>query len=269
MFNNPAVSHEVQDLIQSRLTTIASKYQVTILYACESGSRAWGFPSPDSDYDVRFIYAHPRAWYLRLEEGVDVIDLAVENNPAGLLDIGGWDLRKTLRLLRKSNPVIWEWLQSPICYQVQVGQAMQFRELRSAFDAFYSPISACHHYLSICHNTMARELTGPTVKIKKYFYMLRPLLVALWIEKYQTIPPMELVPLLALLDDKPEVVSRINELMAKKQYADEKNPISRIPVLDDFLKEEMGRLQGVAKLLPVAKADVVALDKLYQSLLGL
>jgi uncharacterized protein len=117
MMINPAVSLEARNLIEARLANLATEHQINIIYACESGSRAWGFPSPDSDYDVRFIYTHPWPWYLSLEEGADVIDLPLEDSPVGVLDIGGWDLRKTLRLMRKSNPVIWEWLQSPMGYQ--------------------------------------------------------------------------------------------------------------------------------------------------------
>ena len=267
MPNIPPVSMEAKALIEARLATIANEHQVNIIYACESGSRAWGFPSPDSDYDVRFIYAHPWAWYLALEEGGDVIELPIEDSPAGLLDLGGWDLRKTLRLLRKSNPVIWEWLQSPIVYQA--GQTNRFRELHGVFDTFYSPISACHHYLSICRNTMERELGGSQVKIKKYLYMLRPLLAAMWIERYHTVPPMELVPLLCLLGGQPEITNCIDGLMARKQHTDEQIPIARIPELDDFLTLELGRLQEVAKLLPSAKVDKTGLDKLFQEFLGL
>jgi predicted nucleotidyltransferase len=262
-----SVSSDAKTLIDTRLATIANEHQVNIVYACESGSRAWGFPSPDSDYDVRFIYAHPWTWYLTLEEGDDVIDLPIEDSPAGLLDLGGWDLRKTLRLLRKSNPVIWEWLQSPICYQAE--STGHFRDLRGVFDPFYSPISACHHYLSICRNTMERELNGGHVKIKKYFYMLRPLLAAAWIEHYHTVPPMEMAPLLRLLDDQPDITSCIDGLMERKQHTDEQIPIARIPELDGFLTRELGRLQEATKLLPSAKGNKADLDKLFQEYLGL
>lgn len=263
----PPVSSEAKTLIENRLATIANEHQVSIIYACESGSRAWGFPSPDSDYDVRFIYSHPLEWYLAIEEGEDVIDLPIEDSPAGLLDLGGWDLRKTLRLLRKSNPVIWEWLQSPICYQDE--QTGCFWDLRGMFDPFYSPISACHHYLSICRNTMERELNGGQVKIKKYFYMLRPLLAAAWIECYHTVPPMELAHLLQLLDDQPEITNCIDALMEQKQHTDEQIPITRIPGLDGFLVRELARLQEAAKLLPSAKGNKAGLDKLFQEYLGL
>jgi uncharacterized protein len=262
---NAMIAEETRSLIEIRLASIESEHQVKIIYACESGSRAWGFPSPDSDYDVRFIYVHPLEWYLSLDEERDVIDLAIEDTPAGLLDFGGWDLRKTLRLLSKSNPVIWEWLQSPICYQSN----LDLREYRNILDPFYSPIAACHHYLSICRNTMNQALIGPSVKIKKYFYMLRPLLAAAWIERYQMVPPMELAHLLPLLDDQPEIKKCIINLQERKQHVDEQVPIPRIATIDDFLMNEVARLQKAAKILPVYTGDKATLDRLFQQWLGL
>ncbi|MEM6906851.1 MAG: nucleotidyltransferase domain-containing protein, partial [Pseudomonadota bacterium] len=96
--------------IMAKLTGIERDFGVRILFAIESGSRAWGFPSPDSDYDVRFVYVHPTDWYLSLTPGRDVIELPIRDD----LDIGGWDLRKALNLLLKPNPVMLEWLSSPI-----------------------------------------------------------------------------------------------------------------------------------------------------------
>ncbi len=261
------IAAETRNLIETRLASIEAEHQVNIIYACESGSRAWGFPSPDSDYDVRFIYVHPMEWYLKLDEDRDVIDLPIEDTPVGLLDIGGWDLRKTLRLLGKANPIVWEWLQSPICYQAEQTQA--FRELRNVLDPFYSPVTACHHYLSICRNTMDQALTGPSVKIKKYFYMLRPLLAAAWIERYHSIPPMELMLLLPILDDQPEIKNAIVGLQERKQHIDEQVPIPHIVMIDDYLGSELKRLQEAAKLLPVATGDRAGLDRLFQKYVGL
>jgi len=266
MPENTYVSPEVQSLIEQRLASIAAEYQVTILHACESGSRAWGFPSPDSDYDVRFIYLHPWQWYLSLEEGRDVIDLPIEEHAAGLLDLGGWDLRKTLRLLEKSNPVIWEWLQSPIVYQDAPTENLS--QCRMLLDSFYSPIKACHHYLSICRNTMDQALLGREVKIKKYFYMLRPLLAAGWIERYRTIPPMELAPLLPLLDENPEVRNAVLDLQERKRHIDEQIPIARIALLDEFLMTEASRLQAVAKDLPTSNGDQAEINRLFHRFLG-
>ncbi|PPD43796.1 MAG: hypothetical protein CTY16_12735 [Methylobacter sp.] len=266
MPHSPFLSSEARTLIGTHLAALAAEHQVKIVYACESGSRAWGFPSPDSDYDVRFIYVHPKTWYLALEEGRDVIDLPIVDSVVGLLDFGGWDVRKTLRLARKSNPVIWEWLQSPKIYQgFDIGHKLS---LRDKLDPFYSPITACHHYLSLARGTMERELGDPTVKIKKYFYMLRPLLAAAWIERYREVPPMELTPLLALLDGQPAIKASIDDLLKRKQVTDEQVPIARITVIDDFLAKELARLQESAKQLPAAAGDPAVLDGLFLAFLG-
>jgi predicted nucleotidyltransferase len=266
MSTKPLITTEAQALIETRLASIADEHQIKVLYACESGSRAWGFPSPDSDYDVRFIYVHPWSWYMSLEEERDVIDFPLEETYAGLLDLGGWDLRKTLRLLRKSNPVIWKWLQSPICYHLS---QPHFQEYRPILDPYYSPIAACHHYLSICSHTMDQAFVGPSVKIKKYFYMLRPLLAAAWIERYHSVPPMELAHLLPLLDDQVEIQNCIVDLQERKRHIDEQVPIARIAMLDDFLGRELMRLQEAAKLLPAGTANKASLDRLFQQCLGL
>ena len=103
--------------ITAALAALEAQHGIRILYACESGSRAWGFPSPDSDYDVRFIYVHPLDWYLGLDEGPDTLNFPVDDE----LDLAGWELRKTLRLLRGSNAALFEWLQSPIVYHEAPG----------------------------------------------------------------------------------------------------------------------------------------------------
>lgn len=257
----PTIPAEVRQLIQTRLSELAALHRIKIFYAVESGSRAWGFPSPDSDYDVRFIYAHPRDWYLSLEEQRDVLDLPLEHHALGLLDLGGWDLRKTLRLARKSNPVIWEWLQSPMVYQGLEPERVQ--ALRGVLDPFYSPIAACHHYLSLARGTMGRELQGATVKIKKYFYMIRPLLAAMWIERHLEIPPMEFMPLLALLDKEPSIRAAIDGLLTLKRHTDESVPILRVAEIDLFLAMELKRLQEASKTLPAAAGDLGMLDGLF------
>jgi len=250
----------VRQLVETRLADLAVVNGVEILFACESGSRAWGFPSPDSDYDVRFIYAHPLPWYVSVEEGRDVIETSLEETAEGLLDLGGWDLRKTLRLIRKSNPVIWEWLQSPIIYQGFTDQSL--REIRQILDPFYSPVAACHHYLGLCRGTMGRALVGDSVGIKKYFYMLRPILAALWIERYESVPPMEFHLLLGILDGQPELLDHISGLLEQKQHMDERVPIPRIPLLDRFLEEQLYRLKETAPRLPAATGDIDSLNRL-------
>jgi len=258
------VSDAVKSLARERLEGVAASERVRIVYACESGSRAWGFPSPDSDYDIRFIYAHDPEWYLSVEEGRDVFEAPIERHELGEIDLGGWDLRKTLRLARKSNPVIWEWLQSPILYQE--ASARTASDFRAAIDPCFSPIAACHHYLSMCRGTMERELTGPEAKIKKYFYMLRPLLAAAWIERYGGVPPMEFEPLLSLLGD--PLNAQVRELLDRKVKSDERIPIPRLPIIDAFLERELARLTAAAATLPSGKADIEALDGLLRNLSG-
>jgi len=112
--------------ILDALRRVERDHDVEIVFACESGSRGWGFSSPDSDYDVRFVYRHCAEWYLTATERAgkgqpqrDVIELPIDAE----LDVGGWDLRKALRLLDNSNPTLWEWLRSPIVYREQPGTA--------------------------------------------------------------------------------------------------------------------------------------------------
>ena len=101
-----------KSIIES-IQSIEKDEHVVAFYVCESGSRAWGFPSSDSDYDVRFLYMHPVDWYLSIEPKRDVIEKPIDNQ----LDINGWVLKKALSLFRKSNPPLLEWLGSPIIYQ--------------------------------------------------------------------------------------------------------------------------------------------------------
>src|SRR5690606_19278768 len=104
----------MNNMIEEKLCQIESENEIKILYACESGSRAWGFPSPNSDYDVRFIYVQHLDWHLSMKDHKDSIDLPINKD----LDIGGWEIKKALGLLWRSNPPLLEWLNSPIVYQV-------------------------------------------------------------------------------------------------------------------------------------------------------
>jgi predicted nucleotidyltransferase len=152
--------------IVKELIEIEKKYEVKIIYACESGSRAWGFASQDSDYDVRFIYVHPKVWYLTIADKRDVIEIPFD----GGLDINGWDIRKSLKLLRKSNSSLLEWLSSPIRYRNVKPVMNALVELST--DAFL-PESSCHHYLSMAQNIVANLKDGEEVKVKSYMYSLR------------------------------------------------------------------------------------------------
>jgi predicted nucleotidyltransferase len=198
----------MESTIKEHLRHIEREHEVRILMAVESGSRAWGFPSPNSDYDARFVYVHPRKWYLSLDERRDVI----EEKCTDLLDINGWDLRKALTFYRKTNPVIYEWLQSPIIYQQDVNFVSA---LIGAKDKFFSPKPGVHHYLSMAERVFA-DCTGEEVKLKKYFYALRAALSARWIVENESCPPMELKPLLRLVPESTQVDAILQLIDDKK-----------------------------------------------------
>jgi predicted nucleotidyltransferase len=195
-----------------------------------------------------------------------VIDRPIERHALGEIDMGGWDIRKTLRLALKSNPVIWEWLQSPIVYQ-KISEDIA-TTLRDGIASCYSPVAACHHYLAICRGTMERELGGTEVKIKKYFYMLRPILAASWIERFKTVPPMEFEPLRAMLDGRNEINSAVEDLLEQKRSTDERVPIPRVKEVDGFLESELSRLTDAASRLPAALRHGNVPDHLLRSLIG-
>jgi predicted nucleotidyltransferase len=171
-----------REKIQAELDAIERDYGERILHAIESGSRAWGFPSADSDYDVRIIYAHPRDWYLSVREQRDVIEKPI----SGDLDIGGWDLRKTLKLMAGGNAVVHEWLGSPIVYRQSAADMEMLTDLaRQAFD----PRAAFYHYFAMS----AKKLdvaAGEAVTAKRVLYGMRTLLCARWVTDSGTAPPM-------------------------------------------------------------------------------
>jgi len=175
--------------IQRKLPEIEREHNVRILYAIESGSRAWGFESTDSDYDVRFIYVHAKNWYLNILPKRDVIEYPIEN----VFDFSGWDLRKTFFLMNKSNPVLFEWLRSPIVY---LKDDYFFQIIDELSKIYFSPISSIYHYLHMANGNFRQYLQTDIVKTKKYFYVIRPILACLWIEKFNESPPMEFEKLL-------------------------------------------------------------------------
>jgi uncharacterized protein len=222
--------------ILNGLKEIEEQAEVRIIYACESGSRAWGFPSRDSDYDVRFIYLHPLDWYLSITEKKDVIEQPIND----LLDINGWDLRKALKLFRKSNPPLLEWLQSPIVYLEKYSIPQKIRNLSPLT---FSPKSCMYHYLSMAKGNFREYLQGELVKTKKYFYVLRPILACLWIESKNTMPPMEFEVLVSSLLPDGALKNEIQELLRRKKAGDELSLEPKIEVINEFLDKEISHLE--------------------------
>ena len=216
----------MRDLILKKLHEIEQGENVKVLLAVESGSRAWGFASRDSDYDVRFIYVRPKEDYLRLEKVRDVIELPIE----GELDINGWDLCKTLRLLRASNPTLFEWFSSPIVY-LETPFADEFRSFMAEY---FSSKRGLSHYLSMAGSNYREYLKGDTVKAKKYFYVLRPVLACQWILDHGTPPPMLFSELMeAELD--PELKPDVDRLLDVKKNAPEVKTIPKIERINQYL----------------------------------
>ena len=252
----------MEQLIRQRLKIIEHDFGVQVLYACESGSRAWCFASQDSDWDVRFIYLHPPAWYLAIdvERKRDVIE-----HLDGKLDISGWDLRKALWLFHKSNPPLIEWLTSPLVYIDRHGLAAR---LRSLLDLYYSPAACRHHYLHMARGNFREYLRGETVRTKKYLYVLRPLLALRWIETNGGPPPMPFDTLVDGLLPQGPLKSIVQDLLTRKKSGHELDQGPRIELLSRFLEAELARLETAMKNLRQAeKPSTEPLNELFREML--
>lgn len=226
---------DIEREIQESLDAIEEKYDVRILLAVESGSRAWGFASPDSDYDVRFIYMYRPEEYLRIDPMKDVIEWQLDE----VMDINGWDLKKALIAFAKGNPNIIEWANSPIVYRKADG----WDSIRDTAFNYFSEKSALCHYYGTANSTYQKFLLGDHVRYKKYFYALRPLLCCRWIERYHEIPPMEFHKLLDLFDGTEEDLNEtlydaVRELLVRKAETEEKDLNPQMSVIIDFIREE-------------------------------
>lgn len=213
--------------ISEKLREIESKEHVKIIMAVESGSRAWGFESPDSDYDVRFIYVHSKEEYLRLDEVRDVIEWQLDD----VLDINGWDVKKALQLLYKSNPTVFEWRASPIIYR---GSA-EFERLKELLPVYFSKKKGLYYYLHMAETNYREYLKTDEVRIKKYFYVLRPLLAAKWILDYNCPPPMLFSELMREELDA-ALKSEVDRLLKMKREFPEMGVAPRVQILNDYIE---------------------------------
>ncbi|MDB5972804.1 MAG: hypothetical protein JWQ90_5254 [Hydrocarboniphaga sp.] len=229
--------------IRERLTQLEQTHRVKVLHAIESGSRAWGFASPDSDYDGRFIYVNEPDWYFSVNEARDVIETPIEDEGGVVFDVNGWDLRKALRLLAKSNPVLIEWLQSPIVYAAMPQFAAEMLELARQF---HSPKAAHYHYFHMARKNFREHLCGERVRLKKYFYVIRPVLACLWIERGMGIPPMTLTALLDGVLPQGVVRDDILRLRLEKIRTPEFGEGPPLPAIQSFLSAEIERLSAIA-----------------------
>ncbi len=255
------IEREIIKSILERLTEIENENGVEILYAVESGSRAWGFESPDSDYDVRFIYRHKPEWYISVMPKRDVIEYPVSE----LLDFSGWDISKALFLLNKSNPVLFEWLNSPIVYRSNESALEQFR---SASELYFSPKSCIYHYLHMAKGNFREYLQKDLVRVKKYFYVLRPLCACMWIEKHDEAPPMNFESLLQGLSLEAELLESIDKLLIQKRKGLESETADKITVINDFIEKKIDYFSEKASAFNAAeKPRTDKLDQLLRTLI--
>jgi predicted nucleotidyltransferase len=208
----PEMNGEKVALIDTLLDRIAREHDVFLPLAIESGSRAWGFASPDSDYDCRFVFVRRIAGHITPWPARDVIEFPPEDD----LDANGWDLGKALRLLLKGNAVIVEWLRSPVIYR---GQAW-FRDSFLEFAQHAATREAIgRHYLHLGERQRRVYFgDGTNVSQKKIFYALRPAATLRWLRKHpgEAIAPMHFPTLMAECDPPAELRSEVADLMRRK-----------------------------------------------------
>lgn len=258
------VSDEARQRALDRLDNIAREEGIRILLAVESGSRAWGFPSPDSDYDVRFIYARSRDWYLSIVPGRDVIERPI----VGDMDVGGWDVKKALWLLCRGNATPIEWLASPIVYRSELAAVEALRAFVAGLQGRERWRS---HYLSLGRRQMELADRGDgQVKLKRYFYALRPACALAWLRQRPTEPPpMCLFELMDGIDLAPRVRAVVEELVERKRNTAEFGYGPRIPKLDRFIESEFGAARDLASVRKAEAAAPLALaDQVFRRIIG-
>ena len=252
------IPDDVREETMRRLRQIEYDEGVRVLYACESGSRAWGFASPDSDFDVRFLYVHPPAWYLSIEKRRDVIERPILDE----LDVSGWDLRKALGLLRKSNPVLGEWLGSPIVY-LDRDPAFTDR-LRGAWRQHFAPRAGGHHYYNMARRTHTAYLQEEQIVRKRYFYALRPLLAVRWIEAGRGPVPTPFADLVAAVLPEGTIRGELDALLGAKRAGGETDRGPRLPALNAFIERELERLAPALRTFARPEDDPESLSALFR-----
>lgn len=250
---------EMEARIKEELNKIEAAEGVRIIWSAESGSRAWGFASPDSDYDVRFIYVRNKVDYLRLDKVRDVIEWRLDD----VLDISGWDIRKALELLYKSNPTLFEWCASPIIYK----ETEEAQWLKDILPQYFSMKKSLYHYLSMAKSNYHKYLQGEEVRLKKYFYVLRPILAAQWILDKKCAPPMQFA---TLVDTELEEAMKpqVSRLLAMKKNTPEMGTAPKIEEINRYIDRKLEEIQSAAEALDNTEAEWDALNELFLRMLA-
>jgi uncharacterized protein len=226
--------------IITRLRSIEHEHRVRIPLAVESGSRAWGFPSPDSDYDCRFIYVPHIDDELSLFQRRDVIETPL----TPVFDVNGWELRKAFKLMLKGNAVVLEWLTSPITY---FGDAGFKADLLAFGSKVYRREVLAHHHLAMLRSQQARFFSDPSsVPLKKLFYVLRSAMAlrVLRLGSENSLLPMQIQRLIALAQLDPETQKLIGDLIAQKAETGE---LGEGPLPEPFARLIMGEVEAASR----------------------
>jgi predicted nucleotidyltransferase len=244
--------------IIQHIKQLEAEKDIKVLLACETGSRAWGFPSPDSDYDIRMIYVHRQDWYLSIRDKKDSIEYMSEDR---LIDISGWELRKSLQLLQKSNAALLERIQSPIIYVQDEAFVQEFLALSQQQ---YSRIRTIHHYLSMTKKIYEELKSNESYKLKRFFYVLRAALVCKWILEKEVLPPIDFRVVYQNLDLEPALVQRIAALIDFKKTVDESYRHQGETPLLELIQTCIHQSEAAKQLLPSGTGQLEELADLFR-----
>lgn len=244
----------MQNKIQTTIAHLEQTKDIHVLYACESGSRAWGIPSPDSDFDVRFIYVHNQDWYLSLCNQKDTITIGDDE-----LDLTGWDLRKALLLLKKSNAAPLEWMHSPIVYKSTKGFTRNFRSIG---DDCLNLNAINYHYLSMAKKFYDHCAGEESVKLKTWFYAMRAALNCKWVVQEQSLPPILFKDTLALVE--PVLAKEISALIALKGTKEEGFLFEKVDSLLELIKDCIDLGEANKMTLPGSKVNMHEMNRFFR-----
>lgn len=250
----------MKEIIQKKLEEIEKQEHVKIILAVESGSRAWGFDSADSDYDVRFLYVREPEMYLKLDNIRDVIEWQLDE----VFDISGWDIKKALRLLYKSNPTLFEWINSPIVYK----ETKEGTELKDISRQYFDVKKSVMHYLNMSSTTFNNYLQEETIKLKKYFYALRPILAAKHALENKTQPPVKFSELKDTMLDE-EINDEVNHLLELKINSNETEYIPVIKDLNQYIEKNINEIKKYTNQLNELKFGWNGLNQYFLKLLNI
>lgn len=246
----------VRPEVARRLREVEQQHNLGIVFACESGSRAWGFASNDSDFDVRFIFVRPRHEYLKLNPPKDAFDLHQDQD----FDLAGWDIRKTAELMRRCNPPLMEWLDSPIIYETDDVISPKLVDLRVQY---FDAKKAAHHYLSLAAGVWHKYIAdNPNPVRKKYLYVIRPLACIRYIAMHNTQPPTLFDDVLEAIDWSADVRGAIDQLVSQKRSAGELGSQPADPLLSQSITRWLEEYELAAHQMPVNETPTQPLNDL-------